>query len=170
MSSIWKDAVKNALTQYSQRHATSQVDRAKFLEEEQARIIFRTKSSGKTPGQTISRVFQELRDEGFLFFSSSGRYVVNNIDLDAAAEETPEDVLENAAQNGKLVLRDVQTSDEVGQRRLRQGVMALRRATLANYRHTCALCDIKESALLVTSHIARWADNPAAREIGRAHV
>ncbi len=165
MSSIWKVAVTEALDRYSLRHATVQIDRKKLLAEEQAQIVLRVRSIGKTPGQTISRILQELRDAKFLYFSDAGRYVLNNYPLDMAAEDAPVDVVENAVANGKLVLRDVDASDEIGKSRIRQGVAALRRATLANYRHTCALCDIQEKALLVTSHVARWADRPEARGV-----
>jgi len=40
---------------------------------------------------------------------------------------------------------------------------ALRKKTLANYRESCALCDVNDKGLLVSSHIARWADQPEAR-------
>ena len=163
MSSIWRQAVLEALGRYSKRHVSTQVDRRKLLQEEQDRIVQRAKSVGKTPGQTISRVLQELRDEKLLFFSKSGCYVLNNATLDLAIEDAPLDVVENAVANGKLLLRDVKTSDRVGSSRVRQGVDVLRRATLANYQHRCALCDIQERSLLVTSHIARWADRPEAR-------
>lgn len=159
----WDDAVKTALQRYARRHATVQIDRGKFLEEEQARLVQLTGSIGKTPNQTVSRVLQELRDDGFLFFSSAGKYVLNNMKLDVLAEEAPDDVLDNAAIHGDLLLKDVDVSDTLGSSRIRRGVNALRRATLSNYRHTCALCDIRENSLLVTSHIARWADRPEAR-------
>lgn len=163
MSSIWRQAVLEALGRYSKRHAGTQIDRRMLLQEEQDQILKRTKSVGKTPGQTISRVLQELRDERVLFFSDSGRYVLNSSNLDLAAEDAPIDVIENAVANGKLLLRDVKTSDRIGSSRIRIGVDVLRRATLANYKHRCALCDIGERSLLVTSHIARWADRPEAR-------
>lgn len=159
----WTDAVKAALQRYSTTHATIQIDRTAFLREQLPQIVHDTSSTGKTPHQTVSRVLQELRDAGALYFSSSGKYVLNGIQLDVVAEDAPEDVLENAARHGGLTLKDVAVSDAVGEIRIRRGVGALRSATLANYQHRCALCDICEASLLVTSHIARWADRPEAR-------
>ena len=159
----WKEAVKISLENYSLRHGTIQIDRRKFLDEEQQRIVNLSNSNGKTPSQTISRVLQELRDQGLLFFSSAGRYVLTDKKLDVLAEDAPDDVLDRAAIQGNLVLKDVAVSDKSGQSRLRRGIGALRRATLSNYCQTCALCDIKERSLLVTSHVARWADRPEAR-------
>ena len=89
--------------------------------------------------------------------------MLNLRQLDAAIEDLPEDVLANAALVNALQLKDVRTSDNIGQSRIRSGVAALRTATLRNYKNSCALCDVEESQLLVTSHVARWADRPEAR-------
>ena len=159
----WKGAVEAALRRYARRNCTAQVDRGSFLAQELARMVHQTGSIGRTPHQTVSRVLQELRDEGFLYFSSVGKYVLNEIPLDVLTEDAPEDVLENAAFHAGLLLSDVDVSDSLGVSRIRRGVHALRRATLSNYRNTCALCDIQAPSMLVTSHIARWADNPQAR-------
>jgi predicted restriction endonuclease len=35
--------------------------------------------------------------------------------------------------------------------------------TLRNYSQQCALCDIGKAGILVSAHIARWADDPDAR-------
>ncbi len=159
----WKEAVRQALDTYSRRHASVQIDRAHFLDEQLPAIVGMTESVGKTPGQTLSRVLQELRDEGYLYFSKAGSYVLNLRQLDALNEDAPEDVLANAALVNTLQLKDVDTSDHIGQNRIRSGVAALRKATLRNYKDSCALCDIEEGQLLVTSHVARWADRPEAR-------
>lgn len=164
MALTWKEAIALALERYSSRNATVKITRQKFIAEEIDHVVADTGSAGKTPSQTVSRVLQELRDEGVLFFSNnSGEYVLNRVQIDAAAEDFPEDVLENAVANETLILKDVETTSAVAASRIRVGVAALRRKTLANYRHCCALCDIEDERLLVTSHIARWADNPAAR-------
>jgi hypothetical protein len=163
MTLHWRDAVITALDRFSARHASVQVERATFLSEELPVIVAATASTGRTPAQTVSRVLQELRDEGFLFFSSTGQYVLNRKEIEVTAEDLPDDVLDNAVSSGNLRLGDVETSNAVGQVRLRKGMSALRIATLRNYNGRCALCDIKDLELLVTSHIARWADHPEAR-------
>jgi hypothetical protein len=163
MTTSWKSAVVSALQRYSRRHESLQIDRGAFLSEELPAMIAETASAGRTPAQTVSRVLQELRDEGRLFFSASGVYVINGAAINAVGEEFPDDVLEHAAQSGTLVLADVSTSDAISQSRTRRGMAAVRRATLLNYRGCCALCDIADDQLLVASHIARWADRPDAR-------
>lgn len=145
------------------RHQTVQIDRESFLQEELDRLIAMTGTGGKTPSQTVSRIFQELRDEGHLFFAASGRYVLNSKPLEVTKEEVGDDVLDNAAKNSNLILSDVAVDNVEGRGRLRRGVSALRRATLLNYGNECALCDIDHINLLVASHIARWADRPQAR-------
>lgn len=126
-------------------------------------MIAQTTTAGRTPAQTVSRVLQELRDEGRLFFSQAGVYVISGAAIDAVREEFPDDVLDHAAQSGTLVLTDVAASDAIGRSRARRGMAAVRRAMLLNYRGRCALCDIDDGRLLVASHIARWADRPDAR-------
>ena len=79
------------------------------------------------------------------------------------SEDFPKDVLDHAARSGTLLLGDVAAFDAIGQARPRRGMAAVRRGTLLNYRGRCALCDIAETRLLVTSHIARWADRPDSR-------
>lgn len=163
MFTPWREAVISALERYSLRHKTVQVERSNFIDEELARIVADTKSLGKTPEQTASRVLQELRDEGFLFFTSAGRYVLNRTNIEVTAEDLPDDALANAVKAGNLSFNDIETNCEIGKARLRKGMNALRNATLSNYNNHCALCDISDKQMLVTSHIARWADNPEAR-------
>ncbi len=164
MSLTWKNAVLLALQQYSERNSTVKVTREKFIKEEIKNIVANTESLGKTPSQTVSRVLQELRDEKVLFFSkNSGEYILNNIKINVGTEDFLEDILENAIVNEKLIFQDVETSSAVVASRIRIGMEALRKKTLSNYRNCCALCDIDDERLLVTSHIARWADNPSAR-------
>lgn len=163
MIATWKSAVVSALDRYSRRHGSLQIERGAFLGEELPTMIAETTSAGRTPAQTVSRVLQELRDEGRLFFSESGVYVINGAAINAVREDFPDDVLDHAAQSGTLVLADVPTSDAISQLRTRRGMAAVRRATLLNYRGRCALCDIADAQLLVASHVARWADRPDAR-------
>lgn len=120
-------------------------------------------SVGKTPAQTVSRVLQELRDQGRLFFSAAGFYVLTDQAVDLGREDLADDIVENAIIRDALRVPDVAVHDEIGQSRLRVGTQALRRLTLANYDGRCALCDTHDPRLLVTSHVARWADCPHAR-------
>jgi DNA-binding transcriptional regulator YhcF (GntR family) len=165
IAKLWKTAVFEALQRYVIRNNTVQIARSLLIEQELGTIVAVTQSAGKTPEQTISRVLQELRDEGVLFFSESagGSYVFNSQKIEASKEDFPSDVLINAIKQDNLDFTDVVVSDEIAQTRIRRGVKALRQATLQNYGDCCALCDIASSDLLVTSHVARWADNVQAR-------
>lgn len=133
------------------------------MQQELENIVAATATVGKTPAQTASRVLQELRDEGLLFFSSTGKYTLNQTSISATNEDLPDDVLEHAIEEGHLVLPDVDTSSEIAIGRVRRGMNALRKITLSNYRGSCALCDVNDPGLLVASHIARWADHPDSR-------
>jgi hypothetical protein len=108
-------------------------------------------------------VLQELRDEGNLFFSDAGVYVLSGAKIDAVGKDFPEDVLDHAVRLDRLYIGDVAAFDAVGQARVRRGMAAVRRGTLLHYRGRCALCDVADARLLVASHIARWADRPNAR-------
>jgi predicted restriction endonuclease len=159
----WQQAVKAGLERYATKNLTVQIKRDQFLKQELSRIIADTASVGQTPSQTVSRVLQELRDDGFLFFSNNGLYTLNKVAISASNEDLPDDVLENAIEEGLLELPDVETSTDLAVGRIRRGMNALRKRTLSNYRYSCALCDINDPGLLVASHIARWADHPEAR-------
>lgn len=163
MALNWHDAVKLAIRRYSEKNKTIVIERSKFLEQELATIVLDTNSSGATPAQTLSRVLQELRDEGILYFTNAGLYTLNHVSVDVSNEDLAEDILENLVNNNSLILPDVKTSDEQGSLRLRRGMSALRKSTLTNYGYECALCDITDEKLLVTSHIVRWSDNPETR-------
>jgi predicted restriction endonuclease len=159
----WHQAVISALERYAETNATIKIERSQFLAQQLSRIVTDTSSIGKTPAQTVSRVLQELRKEGYLFFSDAGLYTLNRVQIKASVEDLPDDVLDNAIQAGRLELSDVETASDVAIVRVRRGVQMLRKHTLLNYRCACALCDVSDANLLVASHIARWADNPKAR-------
>ena len=159
----WKRAILAAISRYASRHRTVLIERKRFLTEELLEIVKETRSRGATPWQTASRVLQELRDEGFLYFSKSGVYALNHSAVDVTSEDIPLDVLENASVQENLQLVELQTTTEIGTSRLRRGMQALRAANLRNYQNLCVLCDIDDDSLLVTSHVARWADRPEAR-------
>ena len=161
MSYTWKNAVLLALRRYAYEHHTPAIMRQSFLEKETGNIIAAAGRTGQTPQQTISRIFQELRDDGVLSFEERGVYTLNPVN--ACAADWSDDILKNAVYHGNLLLHDAAVNDSTAQQRVRRGVAALRNHTLGNYRHCCALCDIQEDALLVTSHIDRWADNLHAR-------
>lgn len=55
--------------------------RQELIRDELDRIIEETRSAGRTPDYTLSRVLQELRDDGQIEFLAPGEYrtVVNDV-------------------------------------------------------------------------------------------
>ena len=159
----WRQSVLDALHRYTISNRTFKVERRPFLDQELASMAAAVGSTGRTPAQTVSRVLQELRDEGALFFSSAGVYVLTDQAIDLAREDLADDIVENAIARDALLISDLPVREDIGQARLRVGQRALRRLTLANYAGRCALCDTRDPALLVASHVARWSDRPDAR-------
>lgn len=163
MSITWHESVIAGLRRYTLRNQTSKVERKPFLAQELHTMSVAVGSAGRTPAQTVSRILQELRDQGRLYFSSGGVYVLTDQPVDLAREDLAEDIVENAIVRDALVIPDVSVSVKLGQARQRVGQDALRRLTLANYGGQCSLCDTCDPVLLVASHIARWADRPDVR-------
>lgn len=64
----WKFAVTCALGRYRARHSSNNVTRDSLVKEELGQIIKGTGTDGATPEQTLSRVLQEIRDDGDLKF------------------------------------------------------------------------------------------------------
>ena len=71
----WRDSVLGAIERYTTRHGSTTFQREAFLTEELSQIVRETGPVGHTPDQTVSRVMQELRDEGLLeFIDNHGTY------------------------------------------------------------------------------------------------
>jgi len=137
--------------------------RQDLIEHSLESIVARTGSQGQTPQQTLSRVLQELRDAGRLRFLGSGKYLLLDDPLDVIAEDYPDDAIDAAIMQSKVLMPDVLVHDITAQARQRRGVQRLRNLTLIQYDTCCAVCDVRVEQLLVASHIARWADNVEGR-------
>lgn len=159
----WRDAVLQGLHRYRVRNGTSRIERQAFLREELNRIVAETGTRGLTPAQTISKVLQDLRDTNELLFSASGVYTLTDQSIDAAQDDFEDDIIEQAIAQDLLTLPDTEVGDQVRARRVRKGVEKLHDLTLLNYGCQCALCDTIDRELLISSHIARWADRPDIR-------
>jgi hypothetical protein len=159
----WRDAVLMALHRLAARHQTRHISRQMLIEEELARIIEQTDSQGVTPAQTLSRILQELRDEGILYFSSSGKYLLSDAPIAVEDEDLPIDALDYALEQARLTFSDVPADSSLALQRRRVGQQRIRVLTLQNYNQHCALCDVSDSPLLVASHIVRWSDDANAR-------
>lgn len=72
---MWQTAVLNAIKRLCRRHNTSVFTRQMLIDEELNGIIEETGSRGATPDQTMSRVLQELRQQGYIdFLDNQGTY------------------------------------------------------------------------------------------------
>lgn len=159
----WREAVAEALQRYSSRHATKYIRRQELIQEELDRIIQDTDSHGETPHQTLSRILQELRDAGELYFLGDGNYVLATEPISIEQEDLPLEALDLAVEHNNLRLGILPAADQKALARRRLGQQKLRDQTLINYAHQCALCDINDSRLLIAGHILRWADSPETR-------
>ena len=159
----WRDAVLRALHRYAARHGTRILTRQALKDEEIANIRRETRSVGITPGQTLSRILQELRTDKLLYFAGDGRYVLLDSPIRLEKEDLPDDAIDFAVTNTKLDIGDVPVDDVAGHARQRRGQDRIRLLTLQNYGHKCAFCDVAYHELLVAGHVSRWADDPQAR-------
>ena len=78
-------------------------------------------------------------------------------------EKWVHEILLDSDKSHNLVFGDVETGDVIGASKRRKGQRTLRDRTLYNYGNRCALCDVVDDGLLVTSHIAKWAEDPEGR-------
>ena len=159
----WKEETLKALHRLSERNTSNIISRQELTKEELDRIAKAAYSSGKTPAQTLSRVLQDLRDEGALYFLGRGKYLLLDEPIDIEKEDVPEKAIDFAIKKEKLFLGIIPAEDQQQLTRQRLGQNRIRALTLQNYRFECALCNLKDKELLEASHISRWADDPEAR-------
>ena len=86
----WREATINALTRMSLRHGKNFFTRSQIIKEELNRISQDVATAGRTPAQTLSRVLQELRKEGFLEFDGHGRYTLLTSRSEPVAADIPQ--------------------------------------------------------------------------------
>jgi putative restriction endonuclease len=66
--------VAAAVTRVIRRSGRRTFSRQELIDHELDRIVEETRSDGRTPHQTLSRVLQELRDDGQIEFLAPGEY------------------------------------------------------------------------------------------------
>lgn len=155
----WQTAVLHALQRFSCRHGSRLVPRKQLIAEELTAILAEVGSQGKTPKYTLSRVLQKFRQSGVLHHVERGIDLLLDSPLNPSAESYSGKVLDIAIEQELFLLEDVPTADTLAIARQRRGQARLRKHTLANYSHRCAVCDVAERTLLVASHIVRWSDD-----------
>jgi len=89
----WRKAVKNAIKNLVDRHGDPIFTRQSLIDEEMDYIKRSTRSEGKTPTQTLSRVLQELwKEEDFITHKRRGVYEFKGDDTEKDSEsEEPVD-------------------------------------------------------------------------------
>lgn len=163
MSSTWPNAVREAVRRVAFRHGSDRIERQVLLEEELDRIVAETQSMGETPEQTLSRVLQDLRNEGMLQFVQSGQYRLTPPLIDADTIATHDLTIDQAIRERRLVLTDIPTGIVEALTKRRVGQDRVRQLTLENYDTRCAVCDVVVASLLVASHVVPWAESPEGR-------
>lgn len=165
MTLIWRDAVINGIQRLTETKNSKIFTRQELIDQQLPLIIQEAGSTGETPSQTLSRIFQELRDDKLLEFMSHhrGTYysLLNGIDIEQ--EDLPNQVIDTAIKERKLRFDNIRTDEKIVETRQRIGQQRLRELTLDNYHFQCALCDTDEPQFLVAAHLARWADQPDGR-------
>jgi putative restriction endonuclease len=75
----WREAVEAAVRRHASKCKNGIFTRQDLLAEEESRIVSDCGGGGETPHQTISRVLQELRNEGIIaFLDDRGSYQLTN--------------------------------------------------------------------------------------------
>ena len=75
----WREAFEAAVRRHASKYPQGTFTRQDLLEAEEQRILSDSGGGGATPHQTISRVLQELRDEGVIaFLDDKGTYQLTN--------------------------------------------------------------------------------------------
>lgn len=131
----WRDAVWAAIQRQASHGAS--FSRQELITGQLEAIKADVGSVGATPAQTLSRVLQELRDDGVLIFDGGGQYHI--------AEGVVDEPLEKAIISEAWALQKT---------RIGQG--PFRTALLARWEGKCPLTGIAEPALLRASHIIPW--------------
>lgn len=71
----WKNAVRLAIARHCRATKSDIFSRKSLIKKELSRIVSDTLSKGATPEQTLSKILQQLRDEGEIeFLDNRGNY------------------------------------------------------------------------------------------------
>lgn len=160
---IWRDSVLDALVRVAERRPSGTADRRGLIAEELDTIVSETHSTGATPSQTVSRIVQELRDEGVIEFLGGGKYRLIQKPIHIETSNLSDREIDLAIEKRLLRLGVVETGEQTAATRRRRGQDRVRALTLRNYKTQCAVCDVRDPSLLVASHIQPWAAAPDAR-------
>jgi hypothetical protein len=159
---LWRDSVLDALQRQSGDGGRT-VTRQELIRRELSRIIAETQSEGGTPGQTLSRELQMLRDAGLVEFWGNGSYRLTRTVVDVDTFGGTQDGLDSAIKAGLVRFGKIEAGTELALQKRRLGQQRLRKLALDNYGGRCALCDLEDEPILWTSHIVPWAESDDGR-------
>lgn len=150
--SRWREVVRRELHRFREQTGTDIVERQDLLEQSLP-VLEREFPDAKTPGQTLSRILQELRDRDELeFLDRDGTYKILDLDYNPTsdvADENPEQEYE------------VHTYETTA--RGRSLPVAFRAAVLSWYDSRCLVSGVDHEGLLDVAHILPWSDHPDHR-------
>jgi hypothetical protein len=111
----WKEATIEALTRMSLHYRRNFFTRVEIIDEELENIISDVGSRGATPAQTLSRVLQELRGEGYLDFDGRGGYTLLNSTSLPKSSDIPEEYIipDRAPTTIHRIIRDTNIVSEL---------------------------------------------------------
>ena len=151
----WYDATLEAIKELVIENNSPFLTYKEIKEKKLGDIVFKTKTTGKTPENSLSLYLQHIRDKGLLkFVDNKGLYFFIDNSLDQS--------FSNVGLTLKLsddFTNDVEVDEIVYLTKIRKGQNTLRDKVLKNYNFKCAFCGITEKSLLIASHIFRWADD-----------
>jgi len=143
MRTTWRDAVWESVQRQSRTNPA--ITRQQLIERELDTITRAVGSAGATPEQTLSRVLQDLRNEGVLIFDGGGRYRLST----------------------GLAGVDVETAVATETLRLqacRIGQSSFRKKLEERWNKACPLTGIGDRELLRASHVVPWNRCESAEE------
>ena len=150
--SRWRAVVRRELHRYHQQTGADVIERQNLLEQSLP-VLEAEFPDAKTPGQTLSRVLQELRDRGELeFLDLNGTYRI--LDLDEGAMASPAESVPGQQYEAKTYETTVQA---------RSMPVAFREAALSWYDSQCPVSGVDHDGLLDVAHVLPWNDHPEYR-------
>lgn len=150
--SRWRDVVRRELNRYREQTGHDVVERQDLLEQSLP-VLEREFPDAETPGQTLSRVLQELRDRGEVeFLDHAGTYRILNLDIPS------EDTTVDSTVVPEYEARTYETTVAA-----RSMPVAFRDAVLSWYDSRCPVSGVDHHGLLDVAHVLAWSDHPDHR-------
>jgi putative restriction endonuclease len=149
--SRWREVVRWELHRFREQTGHDVIERQNLLA--QARpVLEREFPDANTPGQTLSRVLQELRTrDEVAFLDHEGTYRILELDSDPPDPTAPES-------EGRYEATTYETTIDA-----RSIPTAFRDAVLSWYDRRCPVSGTDHAGLLDVAHVLSWSDHPERR-------